>query len=143
MKKITKIIAAVLAAATIAITASVAASAEGKMFVISGDDFRAAYSVSGENIINYITFKKIENYQLQFVFRTKNGMSKTYTAESTHLKAAISYLPMQDMLDKLRISADDIADITISGASFDNIEKMSFSLNGAPIVNSAPADTAN
>ena len=135
MKKFTKTIAAIMAAATIAISASVAASAANTAFVISGDDFRAAYSTSGEDIINYITFKKVENYELRFTFKMKNGTEKTYTAESTHLSDTIAYLPMQDMLDKLKISADDIVDISISGKSLDNVAKMAFSLNGDAIVN--------
>lgn len=137
MKKYIKTIAALMAAAMISVSASVAASAANAPFVISGDDFRAAYSTSGEDIINYITFKKIENYELQFTFKLKNGAEKTYTAQSTHLSDTIAYLPMQDMLDKLKISADDIIEISISGDSLDNVAVMAFSLNGDAIVNAA------
>lgn len=126
--KLTQKIAAIFAAATMMIAAvTVSASAETK-YMISGDEFRAAYSQTGEKTINYVTFKNIENYELQFCFKLNSGITKTYTAFSTHLKAPTSYIPMQDMLDKLKITADDIEFITVSGISSDNVERMSFSL---------------
>ncbi len=128
--KATQKLAAILAAATMMISAaSISASAESKAFIISGDEFRTAYSTTGEEIINYVTFRQIENYELRFDFRLKNGITKTYTAFSTHLKDTVAYIPMQDMLNKLKISADDIIEITVSGDSSDNVEKMSFSLD--------------
>lgn len=137
MKKYMRTIAAIMAAAMIAVSVSAAASAADSPFVISGDDFRAAYSTSGKDIINYITFKKVENYELLFTFKLKNGTEKAYTAQSTHLSDTVAYLPMQDMLDKLKISADDITGISVSGDSLDNVVKMSFSLKGDAIVSTA------
>ncbi len=133
MKKINvlKKIAATLAAATMMITAiCVSASAENKAYVISGDEFRTAYSATGADTKDYVTFKQLGSYELQFNFELNSGIIKTYTALSPKMKGITAYIPMQDMLDKLKITAADVKCITITGPSYDNVEKMSFTLNG-------------
>lgn len=124
-------VGAVAASADFTAPAAQTVSAETGAYIIGGDDFRAAYSETGENTKSYVTFKELGSYELRYNFRLTSGLTKTYTALSPKMKGITAYIPMQDMLDKLHISAEDVSEIVIDGPSFDNVAKISFSLGSA------------
>ncbi len=117
--------------------------AESDSYIIEGDDFRAAYSETGENTKSYVTFKELGSYELQYNFRLNSGITKTYTAFSPKMKGITAYIPMQDMLDKLHITAADVNEIVINGPSFSNVERISFRLDIATPVTKTTATPQN
>lgn len=64
-----------------------------------------------------------EGYSLDFTFRLKDGRTKIFTAESSEvpMMSRTVQIPVDEMLAKLHISAYDVEDMKITGASADRI----------------------
>lgn len=142
--KIRTLISTLLAAAIMAAAGTAAASAESTApsggIVISGDDIRSAFDTDGTNTKAYVTFRELGTYELQFNFKLAGGMVKTYTVLSNRTKDLVAYVPMQDMLDKLKFTAADVTDLTVNGPSLKDVTAISLSLTvPTKTTTSAPA----
>ncbi len=130
--KIRTLISTILAAAIMAAAGTIAASAENtapaNAIVISGDDIRSAFNTDGTNTKAYVSFKDLGSYELQFNFKLTSGTVKTYTVLSNRTKDLVAYVPMQDMLDRLKFTAADVTDLTVNGPSLADVTAISLSL---------------
>ena len=102
------------------------------VYVITGDELSTAYEKTGENTILYAKFNDISNYELTFDILLNNNLTKTYTATSSNIKNYESYIPIQDILDKLNITPNDISKITISGKDMIHVKSFDFERNFSP-----------
>ena len=141
--KIRTLISTIIAAAVMTAVGTVSAFAQAGSYTISGSDIKAAFDKSGTSTMAYVTFKDLGSYELQFNFKLSSGITKTYTVISNRTKDYTAYVPMQDMLDRLKFTAADITDLTVNGPSVGDVTAISLSLSAPTNVVTTSAGTAN
>ncbi len=97
---------------------------EDGTFTVNGADIRSVCAESPDAMV-YVTFSKLGSFELFFDFTTNSGAVKRYTVLSNRTIDYVAYVPINDMLTALGITADDVQLLTVSGTSVSDVTEVS------------------